>query len=130
MRERKRPATSVKPAVSARLLDPEKVAAARSRVADADAGTIESISRSLHALGEPTRLRIAVALLSAGELSVTDTAAAVGIAEPAASQHLRILRAERMVRNRRQGRVVFYALADQHVRDWVELALAHAAHDD
>lgn len=131
MPEHKRAATSVTPsgpAASARLLDPEKVAAARSRIPEAQ--TIESISRSLHALGEPTRLRIAVALLAAGELSVSDTATAVGITEPAASQHLRILRAERLVSNRRQGRVVFYSLADQHIRDWVELALAHAAHDD
>ena len=115
-------------AAPARLLAPAKVAAARARVADAQA--IESISRSMHALGEPTRLRIAVALLAAGELSVSDIAASVGISEPASSQHLRILRAERLVRNRRQGRVVFYSLADQHIRDWVELALAHAAHDD
>lgn len=119
--------TPVAPAAP-RLLEPGKVAAARARVPDAK--TIESISRSLHALGEPTRLRIAVALLSAGELSVSDIAAAVGIAEPAASQHLRILRGERLVRNRRQGRAVFYSLADQHVRDWVELALTHAEHDD
>ena len=112
---------------TARPIDADTVATAQALVADAQ--TIEAISRSLRALGEPTRLRIAVALLAAGELSVTDTAAAIGITEPAASQHLRILRAERLVRNRRQGRVVFYSLADQHVRDWVELALAHAAHD-
>ena len=111
-----------------RLVDAAKVEAARARIADAN--TIELISRSLHALGEPTRLRIAVALLAAGELSVSDTAAAVGITEPATSQHLRVLRSERLVRNRRQGRTVIYSLADQHVRDWVELALAHAAHDD
>lgn len=111
-----------------RLVDTARVEAARARIVNAE--TIESISRSLHALGEPTRLRIAVALLAAGELSVSDTAAAVGISEPATSQHLRVLRSERLVRNRRQGRAVIYSLADQHVRDWVELALAHAAHDD
>ena len=109
------------------MLDPEAVAAARARVADSQ--TIESISRSMHALGEPTRLRIAVALLAAGRLSVRDTATVAEISEPAASQHLRVLRAERIVRNRREGRVVYYSLADEHVREWVELALAHAAHD-
>ena len=122
------PAEAKTAEVPPRLVDAAKVEAARARIADAN--TIESISRSLHALGEPTRLRIAVALLAAGELSVSDTAAAVGITEPATSQHLRVLRSERLVRNRRQGRTVIYSLADQHVRDWVELALAHAAHDD
>ena len=114
-------------AETGQTLPAERVSAAGEHAPDAE--TIESISRSLRALGEPTRLRIAIALLSAGELSVGDTAAAVGITEPAASQHLRILRIERLVRNRRQGRVVFYSLADQHIREWVELALAHAAHD-
>ena len=108
-------------------LDPGAVAAARARLPDAD--PLDSISRSLHALGEPARLRIAVALLAADELAVRDVAAAVGISEPAASQHLRVLRAERIVRNRRAGRIVFYSLVDAHVREWVELALAHAAHD-
>lgn len=109
-------------------LAPRAVAAARARIPGDD--TVESISRALHALGEPARLRIAVALLAAGELSVRDVAAAAGTTEPAASQHLRVLRSERLVRNRREGRVVFYSLADGHVREWVELILAHAAHDE
>lgn len=126
----KRPQTSTDGAPTTRdhtrALAPDAVAAATARIPDRD--TVESISRSLHALGEPARLRIAVALLAAGELSVGDVAAAAGTTEPAASQHLRVLRAERLVRNRRQGRVVFYSLADEHVREWVELILAHAAH--
>ena len=109
-------------------LDPEAVAAARAVLPAPE--ILEAISRSLHALGEPVRLRIAAALLGAGELAVRDLAAVVGISEPAASQHLRVLRGERLVRNRRNGRVVRYSLADAHVREWVELALAHAAHDD
>ena len=114
--------------VGARALDPDAVAAARARLRGH--GTVESISRALRALGEPVRLRIAVALLAAGELSVRDVAAAVAISEPAASQHLRVLRAERLVRNRRHGRIVYYSLADRHVHDWLDLILAHAAHDD
>ena len=109
-------------------LDPEAVAVAKARIPDHE--TVETISRSLHALGEPGRLRIAVALVGAGELSVRDIAVAAEMSEPAASQHLRVLRAERLVRNRRNGRKVYYSLADQHVHDWVELILAHAAHDD
>ena len=118
----------VEPGAHPRTHDPGGVAAARASVPAPHA--VEAISRQLHALGEPARLRIAVALLTAGELSVRDLAVAVAISEPAASQHLRVLRAERLVRNRRQGRMVYYSLADQHVHDWVALILAHAAHDD
>ena len=109
-------------------LDPASVAAARDRVPEPE--IVAAISASLHALGEPARLRIVAALLGGGELAVRDLAAAVGAPEPATSQHLRVLRAERLVRNRRNGRIVLYSLADDHVREWIELALAHAAHDD
>lgn len=123
------PATG-RPAQGAAGPREERDAATFGRSALPDADTVEGICRSLHALGEPARLRMMVALLSTAELSVGDIAATAGISEPAASQHLRILRAERLVRNRRQGRLVFYSLADDHVRGWVELVLAHAAHDD
>jgi ArsR family transcriptional regulator len=109
-----------------RLLDPDRVAVARAALPDE--ATVFHVTKSLHLLGEAARLRIVIALLAAGELSVGDLAATIGLAEPATSQHLRILRAERMVRSRRQGRTVFYALDDDHVRELVEVALAHHRH--
>jgi DNA-binding transcriptional ArsR family regulator len=66
--------------------------------------------------------------LLGGELCVCDLAAAVGLSESATSHALRILRAHRVVRARRSGRMVFYGLADSHVRRLLELALAHVAH--
>lgn len=109
-------------------LDPDRVAAARAALPDDRA--VEDVARALHVLGEPARLRIVLALLAVGELSVGDLAAAAGLSETATSQHLRVLRSERSVRNRRAGRTVFYALADEHVRDLVQVALAHHAHRD
>lgn len=76
------------------------------------------------ALGEPTRLRI-VHALSAGELCVGDLAALLGMPVPAVSQHLRVLRDLRIVRNRRAGKMVYYALDDAHVADLFAVALAH-----
>lgn len=76
------------------------------------------------ALGEPTRLRI-VHALSLGELCVGDLSAALGLAVPAVSQHLRILRTLRIVRNRREGKQVYYTLDDAHVADLFAVALAH-----
>ena len=76
------------------------------------------------ALGAPPRLRI-VHALSGGERNVGELAAALGLAVPAVSQHLRILRDLRIVRNRRDGKMVYYALDDAHVADLFAVTLAH-----
>lgn len=80
-------------------------------------------------LGDPTRARLLYALLEAGELCVCDLAAAVGQKETVTSQHLRVLRAERTVRHRRDGRMVYYSLDDAHVRMLMDVALQHVAHE-
>lgn len=109
-----------------RLVDPERVAAVRDRMPDAEAA--ERLARVFHVLGEPARVRIVTALLEAGELCVCDLAATVGLTEAQTSQHLRVLRAERTVRNRRDGRMVYYSLDDAHVRLLMDLALQHVSH--
>lgn len=81
------------------------------------------------ALGDPTRLRI-VAALAAAELCVCDLAAAIGLSESAVSHQLRHLRALRLVRTRRDGRRVFYALDDAHVLTIFAQAREHAGHDE
>ena len=86
--------------------------------------TVAQLTAIFGALAVPTRLRI-VHLLSAGERSVGDIAAALSLAVPAVSQHLRILRDLRIVRNRRAGKQVYYALDDAHVADLFAIALAH-----
>lgn len=110
-----------------RLVDPVRVAAVRERMPDGDA--TERLARVFHVLAEPARVRIVTALLEAGELCVCDLAAAVGQSEAATSQHLRVLRAERTVRNRRDGRMVYYSLDDAHVRLLMDLALQHVTHE-
>lgn len=79
-------------------------------------------------LGDPTRIRILVALLEAGELCVCDLADAVGTTDTKVSQALRLLRAAGVVRNRRDGRNVHYRLDDDHVRTMLELTREHLAH--
>ena len=88
------------------------------------ADVASSLAAIFAALGEPTRLRI-VHALSVGELCVGDLAAVLGIAVPAVSQQLRVLRDLRIVRNRRVGKMVYYALDDAHVADLFAVALAH-----
>lgn len=76
-------------------------------------------------IADPTRLRM-VAALSAGELCVCDLAMATGINRTRVSHQLRILREGRLVRSRREGRVIFYSLDDDHVRDLLAMGIAHA----
>ena len=76
------------------------------------------------ALGDPTRVKIIDELLHQ-ELCTSDLAEIVGLSEPAVSQHLRLLRAQRVVTSHRHGQRVFYALDDDHVRDLLSLTMAH-----
>lgn len=80
-------------------------------------------------LGDQTRTRLLFALLEAGELCVCDLAAATGTQEATVSQSLRMLRASGVVTGLRQGRLVFYRLADAHVRMLLDLTREHIAHD-
>ena len=76
--------------------------------------TVESVADVFKLLGDPTRVRI-VDALSHGERCVCDLASLIGISESAVSHQLRLLRAARLVRARRSGRLAFYSLDDHHV---------------
>ncbi len=79
------------------------------------------------ALSDPTRLRIISVLLDS-ELNVGDIAAQVTTTESAVSHQLRGLRQLRLVRSRKNGRQVFYALDDDHVAKLYRLGLEHVEH--
>ena len=96
-------------------------APARSVLADR---TVAGLADTFRVLGDPTRVRILHAL-SLGELCVCDIAAIVSISESAASHQLRLLRGMRLVRARRDGRHMFYAVDDQHILDLMKQALTH-----
>lgn len=91
-------------------------------------GTAERLAQLFRMLGDPNRVRILLALLEGGELCVCDLAAAVGSSESAASHALRLLRTASMVRSRRDGKRVFYALDDGHVRVLLDLSVEHVQH--
>jgi DNA-binding transcriptional ArsR family regulator len=74
----------------------------------------QSLSETFKVLGDPTRVRI-LDVLSRAELCVCDLAGLVGMSESAVSHQLRLLRSMRLVRARRDGRMVFYALDDDHI---------------
>ena len=89
----------------------------------------EQLAVRFKLLGEPGRLRMVYALLEAGELCVNDLAGLVDSSESATSHQLRQLRLAGLVRTRKQGREVFYRVADTHVRLLLDVAVEHYLHD-
>jgi len=89
--------------------------------------TVSGLAGLFAALGDPTRLRI-VAALASHELCVCDLAAAVGHTVSAVSHHLRQLRTLGLVQSRRDGRLVYYALDDDHVAILYGQGLDHVGH--
>ena len=85
---------------------------------------VQGLADTFSALGDPTRVRILDAL-SHGELCVCDLAAVLRLSQSAVSHQLRLLRGLRLVRPRRDGRVVFYSLDDQHIISLFRQTLQH-----
>jgi DNA-binding transcriptional ArsR family regulator len=86
----------------------------------------ERAARLLRAAGDADRLAL-LELLEGGELCVTDLAALTGDAMPTVSQRLRQLKTEGLAIARRDGKHIYYALADEHVRELLHSILHHAA---
>lgn len=80
-------------------------------------------------LADPSRLRIVYTLLESGELCVSDIARVIGVSESATSHQLRQLRQAGLARARKQGREVFYRVADTHVRLLLDVTVEHYLHD-
>src|SRR5215210_3551978 len=87
----------------------------------------EDLTETLKALASPGRLRLLTELLRA-DRTVEQLAAAIGLSVSATSHHLRLLRSLRLVRARRDGRHVFYALHDHHIADLLSAVRHHHEH--
>jgi DNA-binding transcriptional ArsR family regulator len=85
---------------------------------------LERLALTYKILGDPTRLRIVMAL-GAGEMCVCDLAAFIGVTESAISHQLRRLRDMALVRCRRDGQILYYSLDDDHVADLLHVGLEH-----
>jgi len=109
-----------------RLVHAARVAAARDRLPSAE--ETDRLADWFKVMGDATRTRILYALLEAGELCVSDLAAAIDVAESTVSHSLRWLRGARTVRARRSGRMMFYSLDDEHVRMLLDLGRQHVRH--
>ena len=100
-------------ACSERIVHPVAVKAALAQLPAPE--ELSEISVFFKALGDPTRLKILYALFN-GELCVCDVSAVLAMSVSAVSHQLSVLKQARLVGHRRDGKIVYYALADEHVR--------------
>lgn len=103
-------------------LDPARLTALRTHLLAS--GSVLALAETFKVLGDATRVRILDAL-ARSELCVCDIAGLLGLSESAVSHQLRLLRGMRLVRSRRAGRMVFYALDDHHILRLFEQGLEH-----
>lgn len=102
----------------------EKVRAAQ--VPDAD---IQEMSLMFKMMADPTRLRIINALMTS-EMCVCDMADALGMSQSAVSHQLAALRSNRLIKFRRDGKQIYYSLADAHIRLLFDQCLTHAREEE
>lgn len=100
----------------------EAVAKASTLVPDAD--SLRELAEFFKVLTDPTRLTMVYALGS-GELCVCDLAATTGSSVSSTSHHLAALKRARVVKPRREGRVIYYSLDDLHVHKILGFAREH-----
>lgn len=85
---------------------------------------IYDLAELFKVFGDSTRMRILFVLFEA-EVCVCDMAAALNMTDSAVSHQLKILKQNKLVKSRREGRSVFYSLADDHVRTIVSQGMEH-----
>lgn len=111
------------PDVSPCCVDEQHVRAVRARMIDP--GRMEELAAFFRMLGAASRVGILYALSVEPEMCVGDLAALLDMAQPAVSNQLKALRQARLIRSRRDGKMIFYSLADQHPKDIIRYGLEH-----
>ncbi|HZG87917.1 metalloregulator ArsR/SmtB family transcription factor [Paenibacillus sp.] len=103
--------------------DEEKVSRLKQELASYDTLGMTKIFK---ALADDTRAKIALMLCRTDELCVCDVANIIGTTIPNASHHLRLLRNLGLAKYRKEGKLVFYSLDDEHVKQLIWMALQHS----
>ncbi|NLB52182.1 MAG: winged helix-turn-helix transcriptional regulator [Syntrophomonadaceae bacterium] len=88
-----------------------------------------SLADIFKTLGDSTRVKMLFALMTR-ELCVCDLATVIGSSESAVSHQLRILRTQKLVKFRRDGKVLYYSLDDDHVSTLFRQGLEHISHSE
>ena len=85
---------------------------------------ISAMAQFFGLLSDPTRLKI-VFVLKKEELCVHEIAGSIGLSISAVSHQLRLLKTANMVKNRRQGKMIYYSLDDEHIEQLISVADEH-----
>ncbi len=102
----------------------QAIRSARKAVGDHE--QVISLSETFKVLSDPTRLKVVLAL-GKEELCVFDIAELLGVSESAVSHQLRLLKTLRLVKYRKNGKMVFYSLDDEHIEDLIRIATRHVS---
>ncbi|HZJ84961.1 MAG TPA: metalloregulator ArsR/SmtB family transcription factor [Syntrophomonadaceae bacterium] len=103
-------------------IHPEQVEFAQKNMLNED--TAQSLADIFKILGDNTRVKIIYSLILQ-ELCVCDIAAVINASESSVSHHLRLLRTHKLVKFRREGKVLYYSLDDEHVETLINQGLEH-----
>ena len=85
---------------------------------------LQNLAEFFRVFGDSTRIRILYVLFEA-EVCVCDIAEVLGMSQSAISHQLRVLKQSKLVRSRRDGKTIYYSLADEHVRTIIGQGLEH-----
>ena len=112
----------IAPVCEVEIIDEKKVLEARKKINDIN--QILDMADIFKLLGEPTRLKIILALMNS-ELCVCDLAAAIDSTVSAVSHQLRLLRNMRLVKYRKDGKMVYYSTDDEHINNAIQQIKEH-----
>ncbi|GBD99304.1 hypothetical protein BMS3Abin07_01339 [bacterium BMS3Abin07] len=104
------------------FFDPKRVASVRKKMKPKHA--LQLLAETFRVLGDTTRIKIIFAL-SQAELCVCDIANLLGTTKSTVSHQLRVLRNMRLVRYRKEGKMVYYSLDDEHIKNLFDEGLRH-----
>ncbi len=107
----------------AECLDKSTVSKVKSKMLNDD--ILFKVAGNFQVLGDSTRIKILHAL-SHHELCVCDLAYLLSMSQSATSHQLRLLRMAKLAKSRKDGKIVYYSLSDQHVRKLIEMGAQHA----
>ena len=114
--------TIIEPVCKIEIVDQEKVEIAKTKLSNID--QVLEIAQLFKVIGEPTRLKILISLFD-NELCVCDLAATLDSTISSVSHQLRLLRNARLVKYRKEGKMIYYSLEDEHIKSLIEQAKEH-----
>ena len=104
----------------------DAVSARAARTAMPSDRMVRALAETFSALSDPTRVRI-ISALGEQELCVFDLARLLGLTGSAISHQLRLLRGQRLVKYRKEGKIAYYSLDDDHIRNLLEECIKHVS---